>query len=157
MIFDTICPPAIIYIFFSLTHIIIDTFNQQYNTAFLKLWVATIITILLNYLCSRGLGVISWLIVFIPFILMTFIITILLYVFGLDPKTGRLKTPEHSIPSAIYMNDPREEAREKADKKNMNKNMNNNKPSTNVTPMMTNGDLYFDNYNDSKVNTIQLS
>ena len=45
---------------------------------------------MLNYLCSSGLGILSWIIVFIPFILMTVIVTMLLFVFNLDPKTGNL-------------------------------------------------------------------
>jgi hypothetical protein len=48
------------------------------------------ITVLLNILCQSGLGLISWLIVFIPFILMTVIVTMLLYVFGLNTTTGTL-------------------------------------------------------------------
>ncbi len=49
-----------------------------------------IFTFLLNILCSQGLGIISWIIVFIPFILMSIITAILLFVFGLDPYTGKL-------------------------------------------------------------------
>jgi hypothetical protein len=47
------------------------------------------ITFLLNALCQGGLSIISWFIVFIPFILMTVIVTMLLYVFGLDVATGK--------------------------------------------------------------------
>ena len=89
MAFEKLCPPALIYIFFSLTQVVIDTYNGLYNTAFLKLWVSVIFTILLNFLCQAGLGVVSWFIVFIPFILMTVIISILLLVFGLDPSSGK--------------------------------------------------------------------
>ena len=89
MAFKEICSPALIYIFFSLTQIVIDTSNGLYNTAFLKLWVAILFATLLNYLCDKGLGIISWFIVFIPFILMTVIISILLLVFGLDPSSGK--------------------------------------------------------------------
>ena len=85
---DTLCPPAILYLGFSLTQIIIDTFKGQYNTAFFKTIVMCIFTLLLNILCSRGLSVISWLIVFIPFILMTYITAVLLFVFGLSPSNG---------------------------------------------------------------------
>ena len=74
MILNNICTPALIYLIFSLTQIIIDTIKGFYNTAFLKIWVAGVFTILLNLLCNRGLGIVSWLIVFIPFILMTLII-----------------------------------------------------------------------------------
>ena len=86
-----ICAPALIYIAFSLTQIIIDTFKGLYNTAFMKIIVMIIITILLNALCQTGMGIISWFIVFIPFIFMSVIVAILLFVFGLDPATGKLK------------------------------------------------------------------
>ena len=85
-----LCAPALIYVAFSLTQIIIDTFKGLYNTAFLKIIVMIIITILLNTLCETGMGIISWMIVFIPFIFMSIIVAILLYVFGLDPSTGKL-------------------------------------------------------------------
>ena len=86
----SLCAPALIYVAFSLTQIIIDTFKGLYNTAFFKVIVMVIITILLNALCQAGMGIISWIIVFIPFIFMSIIVAILLYVFGLDPATGNL-------------------------------------------------------------------
>lgn len=86
-----ICAPALIYVIFSLTHVIIDTFKELYNTAFFKLIVMIMVTFLLNALCQEGLGIISWVIVFIPFIFMTVIVTLLLYIFGLDAATGRLR------------------------------------------------------------------
>jgi hypothetical protein len=85
-----ICAPAIIYLAFSLTQIIIDTFKGLYNTAFFKVIVMIIITILLNSLCQGGMTVISWIIVFVPFMFMSLIVGILLYVFGLDAATGTL-------------------------------------------------------------------
>ena len=85
-----LCAPALIYVAFSLTQIIIDTFKGLYNTAFFKVIVMIIITILLNALCQAGMGIISWIIVFIPFIFMSVIVAILLFVFGLDPATGKL-------------------------------------------------------------------
>ena len=86
----SLCAPALIYVAFSLTQIVIDTFKGLYNTAFFKVIVMVIITILLNALCQSGMGIISWIIVFIPFIFMSIIVAILLYVFGLDPATGKL-------------------------------------------------------------------
>lgn len=85
-----LCPPALIYIAFSLTQIVIDTFKGLYNTALFKFIVMIIITFLLNALCQTGMTIISWIIVFIPFIFMSVIVAILLYVFGLDAATGRL-------------------------------------------------------------------
>lgn len=92
-----LCPPALIYLVFSITQIIIDTFKGLYNTAFFKFIIMVMVTILLNALCEEGMGIISWIIVFIPFILMSVIVTMLLYIFGLDAATGTLnyscKTP----------------------------------------------------------------
>lgn len=90
MVLESICTPALIYLVFSIVQIIIDTGKGLYNTAFLKLVVTFLFTIFLNYLCERGLGVISWIIVFIPFILMSIIISMLLLMLGLDPTTGKL-------------------------------------------------------------------
>jgi len=56
-------------------------------------------TIVLNILCDRGLGIISWFIVFIPFIMMTIITSLLLFVFGLSPSTGSLKYNVTDYPS----------------------------------------------------------
>ena len=96
MVFTDLCPPALIYLLFSITQVVIDTVKGLYNTALIKIWVSTIFTILLNYLCQSGLGIISWLIVFIPFILMTLVVSILLLMFGLDPSTGKIKLNKQS-------------------------------------------------------------
>lgn len=85
-----LCPPAIIYLIFSITQIIIDIFKGLYNTAFIKVIVTIMVTFLLNILCEKGLSFVSWVIVFIPFILMTVIVSMLLYIFGLDAATGGL-------------------------------------------------------------------
>ena len=102
-----LCPPALIYIAFSLTQIVIDTFKGLYNTAFFKFIVMIIITFLLNALCQSGMTIVSWIIVFIPFIFMSVIVTILLYVFGLDAATGKLnfkydKPDEKKTGNLIY-------------------------------------------------------
>jgi len=85
-----ICAPAVIYLIFSLVQIVIDLFKGLYNQAFFKFLVMIIFTLLLNALCARGLGVISWMLVMVPFILMSLITAILLFVFGLDPSTGQM-------------------------------------------------------------------
>jgi hypothetical protein len=90
MILDSYCPPAILYLGFSVTQILIDTFKGMYNTAFFKFVVMIVFATLLNILCSEGLGIISWFIVFVPFILMTYVTTILLFVFGLSPSKGKI-------------------------------------------------------------------
>ena len=90
MVLANVCSPALIYLVFSLTQVTIDTMHGHYNKAFIKLWVCMIFTLLLNHLCQRGLGMVSWIIVFIPFLLMSIIVTMLLVMFGFDPNTGKL-------------------------------------------------------------------
>ena len=90
MILQYICPPASLYLAFSIIQILIDMFRGETTTAFLKFLVMIIFTVALNMLCASGLGIISWFIVFIPFILMTYITTILVFVFGI-PKTSDLR------------------------------------------------------------------
>ena len=45
---EKLCGPAILYIGFSLTQIILDIFQEMYNTAFLKFMVMIIFSIILN-------------------------------------------------------------------------------------------------------------
>jgi predicted membrane protein len=88
-----LCPPAIIYLIFSLTQVVIDLYQGLYNTAAVKVIILIFVTFLLNILCKRGLTVVSWIIVFIPFILMTVMVSIILYIFGLNVATGTISSP----------------------------------------------------------------
>ena len=112
-IINNLCAPSLIYLFYSFSQIFIDLYKKMYNTAFLKFVIMIIFTFLLNLLCAQGLGIVSWIIVFIPFMLMSLITAILLYVFGLDPYTGKIATlqrknvptsqatptPTHTVPT----------------------------------------------------------
>jgi hypothetical protein len=121
---NKLCPPSILYLGFSLTQIIIDTFKGFYNTAFFKTIVMIIFTILLNILCERGLTIVSWLIVFIPFILMTYITAVLMFVFGLSPSTDNLdynvKYPGSQDKLLIVKNPPNNNNNNVVVKKNNN-------------------------------------
>ena len=81
--------PALIYLVYSFTHVVIDTYRGLYNTAIIELWVGIVFTLLLNVLCDQNLGIISWLIISIPFLLMTVIASLILFVFRLNPATGQ--------------------------------------------------------------------
>ena len=83
-----LCTPALIYVIFSVFQIIIDTLYGLYNTALFKFIIMIIFTLILNTFCNAGMSIISWIIVFIPFIFMTTLVSILLYLFGLDVATG---------------------------------------------------------------------
>ena len=88
---QNLCTPALIYLIFSVTQITIDIFKKDYNVALVKFFVAFIFTILLNHLCNAGLGIVSWIIVFLPFILMSVIVSYILTFFGIDPKTKKIR------------------------------------------------------------------
>lgn len=88
---NELCSPALLYLGFSLIQIIIDIIKNMYNTALLKFVVMIIFTLILNILCSSGLSVVAWILVFVPFIMMTVITSLLLYVFGLSPYNGKLE------------------------------------------------------------------
>jgi len=85
MVLEGICPPALLYLAFSIIQIIIDLYRGDSMQALLKFVVMIIFTIVLNAICNAGMSIISWFIVFIPFILMTYITTILFFVFGFNP------------------------------------------------------------------------
>jgi len=85
---QNLCMPALIYLIYSMTHVIIDMYKEEYSKAMIEFWMSVIFTLLLNILCQRGLGIISWLIVSIPFILMTTIATLLMFSFEVNPATG---------------------------------------------------------------------
>ena len=99
MALENTCIPVVIYLVFSITQIFIDTYKGLYNVALLKFILMIIFALLLNFLCSVGLGIISWIIVFVPFIFMSLITALLIYFFGLDVKTGKLKTEYDVQPS----------------------------------------------------------
>lgn len=83
-----LCAPALVYLAFSLTQVIADTFLGLYNTALVKMVVAAVMTAMLNALCARGMGIVSWLIVMIPFMLMSVVVGVLLFALGLSPGQG---------------------------------------------------------------------
>jgi len=98
MAVEGLCAPALLYLGFSLVQITIDLFRGDYSTSFFKFLVMILFTVILNMLCIRGLTIISWFIVFIPFIMMTYVSSILFMMFGVNPDK-----------KAIYI-EPKEDA-----------------------------------------------
>lgn len=85
----SLCMPALIYLIFTACHVTIDVYKADYNNAFIKMVVGVVFTFLLNTLCNNDMSIVSWIIVFVPFMLMTTIAGVLLFVFGLNPATGK--------------------------------------------------------------------
>ena len=67
-----------------------DLIQNQPNQALVKFVTMFVFSFVLQILCSKGLGIISWIIVFIPFIFFTYITAVLFFVFGLDPDIDDL-------------------------------------------------------------------
>jgi hypothetical protein len=83
-----IYPPVLIYLCLSILQIILDLVNGLYNTSLMKLIVVVTVAFLLQALCINDMCIISWIIVFVPFIFMSIVISILLYIFGLNIAYG---------------------------------------------------------------------
>ena len=83
-----ICSPALLYVILCSIQIIIDFIHGLYNTAIIKIGVTIVMTIVLNVLCEIDLGIVSWIIVLIPFLFMTIIASIILVALGLDKSDG---------------------------------------------------------------------
>ena len=86
---NQLCMPALIYLVFMAIHISVDMYYGLYNIALIKIGIGTICTLLLNVLCVNNMSVISWIIVSIPFIMMSVIAVFILFMMGLDPATGK--------------------------------------------------------------------
>ena len=85
LVLSYLCAPALLFVAFSLTQVLIDIYRAAYETALVKFTVMIVFTFLLNVLCQQGLSLISWMIVFIPFIMMTLITALILVMLGLSP------------------------------------------------------------------------
>ena len=81
--------PALIYAIYAATHVVIDLYRGLYNTAFTELLVGIMFTLTLNIFGVRGFTFISWIVISIPFLLMSTVAGVLMFVFGLNPATGR--------------------------------------------------------------------
>ena len=85
-IINNLCGPAILFLGFQIITIVINIYNKIYEDAIIQFFSTIIITFLLNILCKKGFSTVSWLIVLIPFILMTLIITTIIFMFSIKPQ-----------------------------------------------------------------------
>lgn len=86
-----LCTPALIYLIFMLVHSVIEMMNENYKGALLQLIIGILVTLLLQILCMKGMNIISWIIVFIPFMLYTYMMILLYNVFGINPSKNEKK------------------------------------------------------------------
>ena len=91
MLLNYFCGPAIIYFSFVLVHVIISTYYNKNGAAIIQILIGFIITLLLQLLCMKGMSIISWIIVFIPFIFYTYMMVILFYAFWVETEENMKK------------------------------------------------------------------
>lgn len=81
--FKKFCAPAIIYLVFSMVHTLVAVGRNDNSGALLQLSLGILVTLLLQLLCMKGMNMISWIIVFLPFMFYTYVVIILYRVFGI--------------------------------------------------------------------------
>lgn len=67
---DALCPPALLYLLYSVIHVGLDLSQAMFLTAAVKLIMGLAGVFVLDALCSVELGVVSWVIISTPFIMM---------------------------------------------------------------------------------------
>lgn len=85
MIIEKLCPPAIVFIVFALIHIIMELYDYKYSRALLKAIMTILVICLLQALCLVGMQIVSWVIVFMPLIIYSYMTLVIYFVFGTDP------------------------------------------------------------------------
>ena len=68
---NKLCTPAFIYLIFGIAHIIMSIFNSAYFMAMKQFLMTLLFATLLNMLCERNMTVISWILIIVPFVLMS--------------------------------------------------------------------------------------
>jgi hypothetical protein len=105
---EKICSPALLYLAFSMVQITIDLFQGDYETSLLKFIIMFIFTAILNILCLNGYTKLVWFIVIIPIILLTYISSVLFYVFGINPERNNVRIKPSQAPAQAPAQAPRQ-------------------------------------------------
>jgi len=66
---ENLCPPALLYLLYSVIHIGLDVSLGLFVTAAFKVVMAVVGVVILDALCGVDLGIVSWAIVATPFII----------------------------------------------------------------------------------------
>jgi len=66
---DYLCPPALLYVLYTVIHVGLDLSLGLYATAGIKVAMGVVGAFILDALCSVDLGIVSWAVVGTPFIM----------------------------------------------------------------------------------------
>ncbi len=67
---DALCPPALLYLLYSVIHVGLDLSQGLFATAVIKLVMGLAGVVVLDALCGIELGIVSWAIIATPFLIM---------------------------------------------------------------------------------------
>lgn len=65
---DALCPPAFLYAIFLAIHVGLDVSDAAFLTAGSKVLFGSLTVYVLNFFCEMDLGIVSWFIVALPFV-----------------------------------------------------------------------------------------
>jgi hypothetical protein len=85
---DALCPPALLYLLYSVIHVGLDLSQGLFATAAVKLVMGLAGVVVLDALCGIELGVVSWAIIATPFLMMALATSISLGL-GMDRAVSR--------------------------------------------------------------------
>lgn len=94
---DSLCPPALLYLLYSVVHVGLDLSKAMFLTAAIKLVMGVAGVFVLDALCSVELGVVSWVIISTPFIMMALATSISLGL-GMDRMAAKYITEKFQGP-----------------------------------------------------------
>jgi hypothetical protein len=90
--------PALIYLIYFVSHVLIDVYRGEFVLAVVEILIGIMVTFLLNMLCANQMDIVSWIIVSVPFILMTITSIILITAFKPPEKRGHELVDPYAIP-----------------------------------------------------------
>ena len=99
-----VCPPALIFVIYMAIQVVIDIFQGYFNTAIVKIIILFIFGAGLNMLCQEGFTVVAWILIFIPFVLMSLIVVIILYMLDKKDTVGNEEPGEENPPVIVLPN-----------------------------------------------------
>jgi hypothetical protein len=86
---EFLCPPALLYVLYTTIHVGLDISLGMYTTALIKAGMGVAGAVILDALCSVDLGIVSWAIVAMPFIMVALASSISLGL-GIDRLTSQV-------------------------------------------------------------------
>jgi hypothetical protein len=94
---NALCPPALLYLLYVTVHTGLDLSLGRFGTAAIKTVMGVAGVVILDSLCSVDLGIVSWVIVATPFLMVAVASSISLGL-GIDRAASRLLTERFQQP-----------------------------------------------------------